>query len=293
MTISFFTYLEYEKRYSEHTLIAYKKDLDQYAQYLDEVYNIQNLSEANHSIIRSWLVSLMEQELSTRTIHRKVAALKSFYKFLLANNQIKKNPTLRIQAPKNAKKLPVFVAEESISRLFEEFDFGDGFEALRDRLMLELLYGTGIRLSELINLKEQDVDFNDCVLRIKGKGNKERIIPFYHELKEHLSLYLSHKKTVNSSNKSTFLIVTNKYDKCYPMFIYRTVKKYLNQVTTVEKRSPHVLRHTFATHLLDKGADLNAIKELLGHSSLASTQVYTHNSLEKIKQVFNQAHPKA
>jgi len=291
MVNSFLSYIEFEKRYSQHTLISYKIDLEQFSNYLISTYQITNPAEANYNIIRSWILSLVENEISAKTINRKIACLRSYYKFLLKKGTIVKDPTLKIKTPKVKKALPVFVEEENMSRLLDQLEFGEKLEGLRDKLILEFLYGTGVRLSELINIKDGDINGFERTVKVLGKGNKQRIIPINKTLLELIDIYKTKKREAMVVNE--FLIVTDNGEQSYPMFIYRIVKKYLSLITTSEKKSPHVLRHTFATHLLNKGADLNAIKDLLGHSSLAATQVYTHNSIEKLKAIFDQAHPKS
>lgn len=300
MVDNFLKYIEFEKRYSRHTLVSYQSDLNQFSLFLEVEFNLDNTQDATYSIIRSWIVKLAESKITPKSINRKIAALRSYYKYLLRNGKISKDPTLKIKAPKVKKSLPVFVEEEKLINLLDGvvsednlIGFEENFSGRRDRLIVELLYGTGIRLSELIEAKTQDVNFYEGTIKVLGKGNKERIIPMNYTLIERIKEYNLQKKREGLSNSIEYLIVTNEGDQTYPMFIYRTVRKYLDMTTTVEKRSPHVLRHSFATHLLNKGADLNAIKDLLGHSSLAATQVYTHNSLEKLKEVFKQAHPKS
>ncbi len=300
MVDNFLKYIEFEKRYSRHTLVSYQSDLNQFSLFLEAEFNLDNTQDATYSIIRSWIVKLAESKITPKSINRKIAALRSYYKYLLRNGKISKDPTLKIKAPKVKKSLPVFVEEEKLINLLDGvisednlIGFEENFSGRRDRLIVELLYGTGIRLSELIEAKTQDVNFYEGTIKVLGKGNKERIIPMNYTLIERIKEYNLQKKREGLSNSIEYLIVTNEGDQTYPMFIYRTVRKYLDMTTTVEKRSPHVLRHSFATHLLNKGADLNAIKDLLGHSSLAATQVYTHNSLEKLKEVFKQAHPKS
>lgn len=292
MRESFLKYIQFEKRFSPHTITSYENDLNQFERFLEEEYK-QPLEKANHNSIRHWVVSLVDASTSPRSINRKMASLRSFYKFLLKREAISKDPTWKIQALKTKKSLPQFVNEPDITRLLDQCEFSNDFEGNRDRLILELLYGTGIRLSELINLATQDVDLYARTLKVLGKRNKERVIPFSKSIGEVIKQYQSKKNIEFGITQDGYLLVTTAGDKCYPMLIYRTVKKYLNLFTTIEKRSPHVLRHTFATHLLNKGAELNAVKDLLGHTSLAATQVYTHNSLEKLKTVFDQAHPKA
>lgn len=290
---SFLNYIEYEKRYSKHTITSYRNDLLQFKVFLEGEYEITSFIDAAHSNIRHWILTLMEDGLNPKTINRKIATLKSYYKFQLREGVITKNPMLKIQSPKMEKKLPVFVEESNMENLLDYFEFSNDFKGIRDRMVIELLYGTGIRLSELIELEENNVSIFDKTIKVLGKGNKERIIPLNANLLITIKLYGKVKKDENFSNKIKQFIVKNDGEKVYPTFIYRMVKKYLGAVTTGEKKSPHVLRHTFATHLLNKGADLNAVKELLGHTSLAATQVYTHNSIEKLKKVFEQAHPKA
>jgi integrase/recombinase XerC len=290
---TFLHYLQYEKRYSKHTIVSYSTDLTQFTKYLSEVYEITDLTTVSHQMVRSWIVTLMDEGLNAKSINRKIACLKSFYKFLHKNGEISKNPMLKVISPKTKKRLPVFVEEQQMNLLLDEFEFADDFYGKRDRLILELLYGTGMRLSELIGLTHQSVDNHNNTIKVLGKGNKERIIPIGKKLIDYINNFISEKKNNFECNITEKLIVTNKGEECYPAFVHRTVKRYLSYITTLEKKSPHVLRHTYATHLLNNGADLNSIKELLGHSSLAATQVYTHNSIEKLKKIFEQAHPKA
>jgi len=292
MVESYLNYIKYEKRYSHYTFISYQNDLSQFSAFSKDSYGLSCPSEASYQIIRAWIVTLSENELTAKSINRKIACLRSFFKFLLKKNVIQKDPTLRLKAPKVSKQLPHFVEQTDLIKLLDHFNFTEDFYGLRDKLVLELLYGTGVRLSELISIKEEHINQFERIIKIKGKGNKERIIPLNENLVNLINIYRKEReKVLNKTND--YLIITDKGAQSYPMFIYRTVKKYLDTIPTLEKRSPHVLRHTFATHLLNKGADLNAIKDLLGHSSLAATQVYTHNSLDKLKAIFEQAHPKA
>jgi integrase/recombinase XerC len=293
MIDSFLKYLTYEKRYSRHTIQSYYTDLNQFNTFIETHHDIRGTENADHRMIRDWMVYLVESGLQPRSINRKVASLRSYYKFLMKRKTISSDPSRKVRILKSGKNIPHFLREDEIIRMFDEYDFGSGFEGTRDKLLLELLYGTGIRLSELINLKVGDIDFYEGTIRVLGKRNKERIIPLNTELVNLMHQYLSQKKDAFKINGTDYLIVSNTGEKCYPMLIYRTVRKYLNLFTSIDKRSPHILRHTFATHLLNKGAELNAVKDLLGHTSLAATQVYTHNSLEKLKKVFDQAHPKA
>lgn len=293
MLNSFLKYLLYEKRYSQHTLISYETDLNQFNKFCVEEFGLSEPEKVEHRHLRTWIVQLMNAGISPKTINRKIASLRAFYKFLLKRETIASDPTIKLQVLKTPKQLPNFVQEKEIDFLFEQISFDESFEGYRDKLLLELLYGTGIRLSELINLKHNAVnDFNQNI-KVLGKRNKERVIPISDSVRCSIKDYMMVKKDFFPSNDEDYLLVSIKGDKLYPMLVYRTVRKYLDAITTIEKRSPHVLRHTFATHLLNKGADLNAVKDLLGHSSLAATQVYTHNSLDKLKSVFDQAHPKA
>jgi integrase/recombinase XerC len=293
MIKSFLKYLQYEKRYSQHTIKSYSTDLDQFSNFIKFHYKDIDLNGVNHKIIRDWLVSLVSENANPRSVNRKIATLRSFYKFLLKKDLIHHDPTRKIRVLKSSKNIPQFLNEVEILRILDEYDYGTEFEGYRDKLMLELLYGTGIRLSELINIHEKDINYFDESLKVIGKRNKERIIPLSKELISLIKDYNIKKRKSFKKNEDEYLFVTNKGSKCYSMMVYRTVKKYLDVFTAIDKRSPHILRHTFATHLLNKGADLNAVKDLLGHTSLAATQVYTHNSLEKLKKVFDQAHPKA
>ena len=293
MIDSFLRYISFEKRYSQHTVKSYQNDLKQFEQYAQQQFNISSLSEATQLMIRSWVLSLMDEGTSARTVNRKIASLRSFYKFLLKREAITKDPTQKIKSLKVKKELPGFANEEEFSTFLDRLVFEDSFEGKTEQIILELLYGTGIRLSELLGLKVSDFKSSESTIKVLGKRNKERIIPVSERLNELLKNLIAEKNHVFSHDQNSYLIVNKNGGQAYPMMIYRIVRKYLNQVPSLDKKSPHALRHTFATHLLDKGADLNAVKDLLGHSSLAATQVYTHNSLEKLKSVFDQAHPKA
>lgn len=289
---SFINYLNYEKRMSPLTVNAYSNDLQQFYLYLKNVYSITDIKDVTPSIIRSWIVSLMENKINASSVNRKISALKSYYKFLLREKILEENPMNKIQSPKNPKRLPVFVEESKMNALIENANFGCDFKGKRDLLIIEMLYCTGMRRSELVNLKESDVNFQKGTLKVVGKRNKERLIPITNELKTLIKDYIETKRKVIES-KTSFLFLTEKGEPIYPGAVYRIVKKSLEQVTTLSKKSPHVLRHTFATHLLNNGADINAIKELLGHANLSATQVYTHNTIEKLKSVYSKAHPKA
>ena len=287
----FLAYIQYEKRYSLHTVIAYQTDLDQFFKYLQLQYCIADIREVNHPMIRSWLVYLMEHQIGTRSVNRKLTTLKSFYKFLLREGVLDENPMRKITSPKTSKRLPVFVEKEKMEMLFDQIDFGEGYPGIRNKLILEMFYSTGMRLTELVNLKETDVDFHHDTIKVLGKRNKERLIPFSKKFESLLKSYIDIKKQCFGNADDLFL--TDKGRGIYSKMVYRTVIRYLGEVTTMGKRSPHVLRHTFATHLLNNGAELNAVKELLGHANLSATQVYTHNTIEKLKRIYKQAHPKA
>lgn len=287
----FIKYLTFEKRYSQHTIIAYKNDIIQYQQHLTSLET--EIQLANHQNIRSWIIDLMDNSLDAKSINRKISTLRSFYKFLQKEKVITDNPVQKVLAPKTAKKLPVFITDDKLTTLLDSNSFSEDFEGLRDKLVLELLFGTGIRLSELLGLKTSNVYLNEKTIKVLGKRNKERIIPINLTLTNLLNHYIVEKNNQEYSNNSEVLIVTNTGAKGYPKLIYRIVQKYLSLISTQEKKSPHILRHSFATSLLNKGADINAIKDLLGHANLAATQIYTHNSIERLKSIYKQAHPKA
>ena len=288
---SFCDYLLHQKRYSPNTVTAYKKDLEQFKQFLLSDFEIENIKEANSLIIRSWIVHLIENEISPRTINRKISTLKSFYKYLLKNKEIEISPLLKVVTPKTSKRLPVFVGETDMQNLFNEVEYKEDFEGVRDKLILELFYASGIRLSELVSLSLNSIDFNNNTIKVIGKRNKERLIPFGDNIKSTLNKYIKERDNLSTTIPTLFL--TKKGQIIYPKLVYRIVNHYLSTVTTASKKSPHVLRHTFATHMLNNGADLNAIKEILGHANLSATQVYTHNTIEKLKNIHKQAHPKA
>ena len=291
MRESYLQYLRFEKRYSGHTLLAYEMDLTQFADYLAVQYNLNNIAEADYQLVRSWVISLVNQKMNPLTVNRKIATLRNFYKFLQKKHVINVNPMQKIKALKTSKNLPDFVEEKAINHLLDHAEFPEGFEGLRDKLVIEMFYGTGIRLAELIHIQETDINYFEKTVKVNGKRNKQRIVPLHNNL---IKCILNFKTLKNTEFEQSvpYLIVNDKGEKCLPVFIYKIVRKYLGTATT-GKKSPHVLRHTFATHLLNHGADLNSIKDLLGHTSLAATQVYTHNSLDKLKKIFDQAHPKA
>ncbi len=286
----FLQYIKDERRFSPHTVLAYKNDLNQFFDFLSEI-EIQEIKKTNHSIIRSWIIHLLENKISNRSVNRKLSTLKSYFKYLIKEGVIEENPMHKVLSPKTAKKLPIFIEESSMDLLLDEIDFGTGFMATRNKLIIELFYFTGMRLNELINLKLNDISFYDESLKVLGKRNKERIIPLNNTVLKNIEEYLEKRK--EESYQADFLFVTEKGKKIYEKLVYRLVNSYLSKVTTLTKKSPHVLRHTFATHMLNNGADLNAIKEILGHSNLSATQVYTHNTIDKLKSIYKQAHPKA
>lgn len=293
MVESFLNYIQFEKRASPHTVLAYTQDLRQFENFLTKTFaDGTSAPTADYGYVRAWIVQLAEDGIEPRSINRKIACLRTLYKFLLRQDEIKKDPMTKIRVLKTNKKLPSFVKEKDMERLLDTITFPNTFEGTRDKLMLELFYATGIRLSELIQLDETNIDLQNCTLKVLGKRNKERVIPFPINLVQLIKSYQQMRDQTVLHNLNN-LFVTSKGEPCYAILIYRTVHKYLQQFTTVEKQSPHVLRHTYATHLLNKGAEINAVKDLLGHSSLAATQVYTHNSMEKLKKVFENAHPKA
>lgn len=289
----FLRYLRQEKRYSVHTLTAYENDLRQFDSYIAEQYDDSDPLHADVSIIRSWFASLMSDGYSRGSINRKMSTLKSFYRYHFKTGSIGRNPMDKLRSVRPGRKLPVFVQEDRLADLFDIRGFSKDFPGLRDLLMMELLYTTGMRLSELLNLKHTDVDAYNGSVRVTGKRNKQRMIPLLDQVRETYRKYCEEKEARFGSGVAPEVLVTDKGKKLYPGFVYRRVIFYLRQVTTRAKKSPHVLRHSFATHMLDHGADLNAIKEILGHASLAATQVYTHNTIEKIKTIYKQAHPKA
>ena len=288
----FIRYLQFEKRFSPNTVTAYKNDLDQFSQFLVSFQT--QLLNVTHQHVRTWIVSLMDDGIEARTINRKISSLRSFYKFLQREDLIGNSPMIYVRAPKIPKRLPIVITEQKMDILLDAQDvFSNDFQGIRDRLIVELLYGTGMRLSELVNLSDHDINRYEQQIKVLGKRNKERIIPISKSLTKLIGDYQLQKLNQNFDTKSSALIVTNQGNKVYAKFIYRTVNLVLSFISTHDKKSPHILRHSFATSLLNRGADLNAIKELLGHSSLAATQVYTHNSVEKLKSIYKQAHPKA
>ena len=302
-TERFIRYIQFEKRYSPHTVTAYQSDLDQFTAFLNNPEKlspppapvITHPSQISHYHIRNWMVELMNEHIVARSINRKIATLRKYFKFLLQEGVIEINPASKINTPKIAKHLPVVVEDAKLTQMLDENEiFGDDFKGLRDKLVIEMLFGTGMRLSELLGVKDTDVNAYEGTVKVLGKRNKQRIIPVNNELKLLIAEYQELKKKQDFfGNNSLTLIVTDKGANAYAKLIYLIVQKYLSHISTQNKRSPHVLRHTFATALLNRGADLNAIKELLGHANLSATQIYTHNSVERLKSIYKQAHPKA
>jgi len=298
VTDRFINHITYERRYSPNTIKAYQNDLSQFCAYLDKTYNIQDIEQATHFNIRSWLVSLIDNTISPKSINRKITTLKSFYKYLLRENVIQENPMLKVISPKTAKSLPSFVKEDDMDRLIGSVDFGTDFKGLRDKLLIEIFYSTGIRRAELINLQIADIDFSNRTIKVLGKRSKERIVPITQSLTYLIINYLPLRQSIlngndNNPNENSYLFITETGQQSYPKLVYRIVNKYLAYVSTNAKKSPHTLRHSFATSMLNHGADLNAVKEILGHSNLAATQIYTHNTIEKLKKIYKLAHPRA
>ncbi|MFZ6023562.1 MAG: tyrosine-type recombinase/integrase [Bacteroidota bacterium] len=288
----FLDHLRFEKRYSQHTLISYQTDLEQFFAYLASQFNSPDVPAITAMFIRSWLAEMKEEGLESRSLNRKISSLKSFFKFQLKNGVIQQSPMTTIVSPKLNKRLPAFVEEKDMKTLLDYVEFTDDWKGRTEKLVLQLFYSTGMRLSELIGLKESQVDDSLKQIKVLGKGNKERLIPVSPELLQLLKTY-AREKPVQQEEKDPKLFLTEKGKPLQPRQVYGFVKQHLASVTTIQKKSPHILRHSFATHLMNNGADLNAVKELLGHSSLAATQVYTHNTIEKLKEVFKKAHPKA
>jgi len=290
---AFLDYLKFEKRYARHTISSYASDLAFFYEFIAAQYELERAADIQASMIRGWLASMKEQGHSAKSINRRISAVKSFYRFLQRKGIVTNTPTAMLVAPKVSKRLPVYVEVKDLETLFSHVEFPDSWTGRVERLIFALFYATGMRLSELTGLKETQVDLSKQQLKMLGKGNKERIIPMTSELKKLVDDYIVEKKTVSSDLSAAHLLVNDKGKPLHPRYVQGVVKRYLSLVTTIEKKSPHVLRHSFATHLMNNGAELNAVKELLGHSSLAATQIYTHNTIDKLKEIHARAHPKS
>ena len=283
----FINYIKSEKRFSKHTITSYETDLNQFFNFIQLEYQITKPQDVSFKLIRNWISSLLENNLKSTSVNRKISSLKSYYKFLLVSNYVDTNPTLKLISPKSSKKLPVFVEKDNMDSLFDKDFFEDSYEGKRDKLIIELFYFTGMRLSELINIKTSDIDKVNSQIKVIGKRNKERLIPITFNTLKDLNEFINFYEIEN------FLFADGDGKKLYSKKVYRIVNKYLAKISSIKKKSPHVLRHSFATHMLNNGADINAIKEILGHANLSATQIYTHNSIKKLKNVHKQAHPKA
>ena len=290
---TFLDYLKYQKRYSQHTIISYENDLKDFFDFIEAKYGTLSLSEISTTLIRSWLANLKQNKIASKSINRKISALKSFFKYQLRKETIPVSPMTSIVSLKVSKRLPSFIEENDINTLFQHVEFPDTWEGKTNRLLLKIFYQTGMRLSELINLKESQIDSSNSNIKVLGKGNKERIIPLNKELLADVSGYINEKKRKAENMDALYLLINGKGKKLQPKYVYNIVREYLGYVTTNNRKSPHILRHSFATHLTNNGADINAVKELLGHSSLAATQIYTHNSIEKLKDIHKKSHPKS
>lgn len=287
----FIDYLQYEKKYSLHTINAYQKDISDFAVFAEENFEETNLAEISYSIIRSWIVKLVDEEVSNRSINRKISSLKTFYKFLLKTKQVEVSPLAKHKSLKVSKKVQVPFSAKEVETVITNFS-AEGFSDVRDQLIIELLYSTGMRRTELINLKLESIQIESSQIKVLGKRNKERMIPLLPSVKKTFITYLKEREQLEINSESDYLLLTNKGKKLYDTLVYRIVNGYFSRVSTKTKNSPHIIRHSFATHLLNEGADLNSVKELLGHSSLASTQVYTHNSITELSKVYLKSHPR-
>ncbi len=290
---SFLQYLQAERRYSSHTVRSYTNDLGQFEEFLVSLGQPTDPEPVTSHDIRAWVVSLLDNNYSPVSVHRKISCLRVYYRFLMKEGIVKGDPLGKVVLPKTKKSLPVFVEEEAMGHLLDDSCFPEGFGGMRDRMIIEMLYLTGMRRAELIGIRDMDIDLGEGTVKVTGKRNKQRIIPLLNQFVRHLEEYLRARNTEFSDKATEWFLVTGKGEKLYEKYVYNTVNNYLSGVTTIEKKSPHVLRHTFATHMLNRGADLNSIKELLGHSNLSATQVYTHNTFEKLMKVYKQAHPRA
>ena len=290
---NFIDFLQFQKRYSKNTIVSYKNDLTSFFSFLQDQYPDTAISDIKTVYIRSWMADMKDNKMTARSLNRKISSLRSFFKFLLKNQTVKSNPVSCITSPKMPKRLPQFITEKDTENLFTIIEFSEGFKGHTEKLLLQVLYFTGIRKAELIAIRENDIDKMNSQIKVLGKGNKERLIPVNNLLVNDLIFYAAEKKRLGLRNENNIFFVTEKGNSLDPKQVYNIVHKYLSRITTIDKKSPHILRHTFATHLMNNGAELNAVKELLGHASLAATQIYTHNSIEKLKDVYKKAHPKA
>ncbi len=290
---SFLQYLGSEKRYSAHTVRSYKNDLAQYISFLSLQYPELTPENVTFRAVRSWIVSMLGNKYSSVSVHRKISCLRAFYRYLRKEGVISTDPMEKIVLPRKTKKLPVFIGEEDMERLLDSFAFGEDFSGARNRAIIEILYTTGMRKSELTGLRDSDVDLEAALVKVTGKRNKQRIMPLLKTIIPSLYEYRKLRDEAVSVRPGDWFLITDKGNKLYDKYVYNIVNQYLSMVTTIEKKSPHILRHTFATHMLNRGADLNSIKEFLGHANLSATQVYTHNTFEKLKKIYKQAHPRA
>ena len=290
---SFLQYLQVERRYSPHTVRSYLNDLDQFSVFLLSQGHDDDPKEVTSHDVRAWIVSLLDSNFSSVSVHRKISCLRVFYRYLRKEGYVKSDPLQKVVLPKRKKSLPGFVEEASLEKLLDEYDFGDGFSGIRNRTIIEMLYLTGMRRSELIGLRNVDIELMEASVKVTGKRNKQRIIPLVKPFIKRLEEYIKLKEEFVTEGDKGWFFITDKGNKLYDKYVYNTVNSYLAMVTTIEKKSPHILRHTFATHMLNHGADLNSIKELLGHANLSATQIYTHNTFEKLKKIYKQAHPRA
>ncbi|NMC34233.1 MAG: tyrosine recombinase XerC [Veillonellaceae bacterium] len=290
---SFLQYLRVEKRYSPLTVRSYISDLDQFENHLSSDGFSGNPCDITTPDIRSWIVSLVEKGYSAKSVHRKISSLRIFYRFLRKCGYATGDPSAKVVLPKIRKKLPVFVAEGTMDKLLDGYEFGDDFSGIRNSVIIEMLYTTGMRRAELTGLKDADVDLQGATVRVTGKRNKQRIIPLLKPVTKRLEEYIKVRNECFPVRQESWFFIGNKGNKLYDKYVYNIVRKYLAMVTTIEKKSPHILRHSFATHMLNRGADLNSIKEFLGHANLSATQIYTHNSFEQLRKIYKQAHPRA
>jgi len=290
---SFLQYLQTEKRYSPHTVRSYLNDLDQFYLFLSSLGLPDDPAAITSHDIRAWIVSMLDNSYSTVSVHRKISCLRVFFRYLRKEGVVKLDPLEKVVLPKRKKTLPVFVEEDALVKLLDNYSFEDSFAGIRNRTIIELLYVTGMRRSELIGLRNNDVDLQEGSVKVTGKRNKQRIIPLVKPFIKRLEEYIKVRDAEIAPENNGWFFITDKGNKLYDKYVYTTVNRYLSMVTTIEKKSPHILRHTFATHMLNRGADLNSIKELLGHANLSATQIYTHNTFEKLRKVYKQAHPRA